>query len=203
MTTIKYHIQKEEDLFPKVFASYVEKPYGVLFYDEANKNYYDSNHALIYKDQIEDLDVVLQDILAFYKEKNIQPSIYQALHDETYFVTHQSTFEKNGFKVWTESPAMMMTLSEDNLLDQGHMGKVCLVRKWDPRIASDICIPANESYNIKMMQDMIESPTAYTFVIYDGDQAVGILNLHQAKSCTRFDYILIAPDYRSRGYASS
>jgi len=42
----------EEDLFPKIFADYEERPYGVLFYSTNNKDSYDSNHAVIYKDKV-------------------------------------------------------------------------------------------------------------------------------------------------------
>ena len=45
----------EEDLFPKIFADYEERPYGILFYSTNNKDSYDSNHAVIYKDKIANL----------------------------------------------------------------------------------------------------------------------------------------------------
>ena len=42
----------EEDLFPKIFTDYEERDYGILFYNEDNKDSFDSNHAVIYKDQV-------------------------------------------------------------------------------------------------------------------------------------------------------
>ena len=36
-----------EDLFPKSFADYEERSYGMLFYNITNKDSYDSNHAVI------------------------------------------------------------------------------------------------------------------------------------------------------------
>ena len=41
-------IRQEEIDFPKRFASYEEKKYGILFYMTDNKDSYDGNHACIY-----------------------------------------------------------------------------------------------------------------------------------------------------------
>lgn len=48
-----------------------EREYGYLFYDNLNKESFDSNHALIYREKVNDLYHVLDDIIAFYLEKNI------------------------------------------------------------------------------------------------------------------------------------
>ena len=42
----------EEDLFPREFVPYVTREYGMLFYDESNRDSYDSNHAVIFKEKI-------------------------------------------------------------------------------------------------------------------------------------------------------
>ena len=47
-------IKQEEIEFPKRFASYMEKDYGILFYMENNKDSYDGNHACIYPHKITD-----------------------------------------------------------------------------------------------------------------------------------------------------
>ena len=59
----------EEDLFPSLFTNCLERPYGVLFYNPDNKDSFDSNHAVIYKDKIDNLGEVLKDISEFYKCK--------------------------------------------------------------------------------------------------------------------------------------
>ena len=45
-------IFREEDLFPREFVGFEEREYGILFYDETNKDSYDSNHAVIFKEKI-------------------------------------------------------------------------------------------------------------------------------------------------------
>ena len=57
-----------EDLFPKSFADYEERSYGMLFYNITNKDSYDSNHAVIFRDKINNLSEPLNDIISFYHE---------------------------------------------------------------------------------------------------------------------------------------
>ncbi len=69
-------IKQEEIDFPKQFASYEEKEYGILFYMADNKDSYDGNHACIYPDKITDLGAVPDDIAAFYKKLGIRAAFF-------------------------------------------------------------------------------------------------------------------------------
>ena len=73
MNLEKYYM--EEDLFPRQITSFEEKEYGILFYNDENKDSFDSNHALIFREKVGDLPAVLQDIITFYKSKGINPNI--------------------------------------------------------------------------------------------------------------------------------
>ena len=86
----------EEDLFPKIFTGYEEREYGILFYDTDNKDSYDSNHAVIYKDKVHDLQYVLSDIIGFYKEKGSRPIIYQSMLDDKWFDEIQEELSAAG-----------------------------------------------------------------------------------------------------------
>ena len=78
-------IYREEDLFPREFTVYAEREYGLLFYNDNNKDSYDSNHAIIFKDRINDIPKTLEDITEFYRNKGIKPTIYQSITDDGYF----------------------------------------------------------------------------------------------------------------------
>lgn len=65
----------EEDLFPKIFTNFEEREYGILFYNTENKDSFDSNHAVIYKDKIRDLPKVLSDIAEFYRTRGSWPCV--------------------------------------------------------------------------------------------------------------------------------
>ena len=73
---------QEEDLFPREITSYETRYYGLLFYNEENKDSFDSNHAIIYREKIDDIEAVLSDIISFYKDKGIRPNIYQSINEE-------------------------------------------------------------------------------------------------------------------------
>ena len=59
----------EEDLFPREIALYEKRSYGLLFYNEENKDSYDSNHAIILRKNVIELKSVLDDIILFYSER--------------------------------------------------------------------------------------------------------------------------------------
>ena len=48
-----------EDFFPKSFADYEERSYGILFYNTDNKGSYDSNHAVVFKEKMQNLSEIL------------------------------------------------------------------------------------------------------------------------------------------------
>ena len=96
-----------EDMFPKSFADYEERPYGTLFYNTTNKDSYDSNHAVIFRDQIDDLSKILKDVIAFYTEKEIKPTIYQSTLDSGYFGEIKKELALAGFDSWMEEQRFM------------------------------------------------------------------------------------------------
>ena len=72
-------IYREEDLFPREITRWEKREYGFLFYNEENKDSFDSNHAIIFREKVHDLEKVLKDIIHFYEEKGIRPRIYQSI----------------------------------------------------------------------------------------------------------------------------
>ena len=61
-------------------APKIERDYGILFYNTENKDSFDSNHAVIYRERIQNLQVI-SDIADFYKAKGRRPIIYQSMLD--------------------------------------------------------------------------------------------------------------------------
>ena len=100
-------IYREEDLFPKEITTWEQRNYGFLFYNEENKDSFDSNHAIIFREKISDLKQVLNDITVFYKKKGIKPSIYQSICEEGYFAEIQKELLSCGFECWTEEQKYM------------------------------------------------------------------------------------------------
>ncbi|MDF2542426.1 MAG: hypothetical protein K0S47_2144 [Herbinix sp.] len=195
-------IKLEEDMFPKTFTNCTETEYGVLFYNGQNKSSYDSNHALIYKDRVSDLNTVLTSITDFYLKMRINPNIYQAVEDEGYFKENEAIFHQHGYKVWIEGPDNFMVLSAENQINSKYQLDIKLITKWDERIASDICIPSEEEHEIDVIKASVSNPCYRVFVGYHGEKAVAITYFHLSDyDCCRFDYILISKEHREQGYA--
>ena len=153
-------IFREEDLFPREFANFEARNYGILFFDENNKDSYDSNHAVIFKEKIEDLNAVLADVKVFYRSKGQNPIIYQATAEEGYFAEHADIFAKHGFKTWEEEIRFMVPVEENHLVTNPEI-LVKRVTEWDEAFATEIFEKAGEPWEIGVAKKMIQNPYFY------------------------------------------
>ena len=190
----------EEDLFPREFVNYETKEYGLLFYDEANKDSYDSNHAVIFKEKITDLDAVLADITEFYQRKGQNPIIYQSILDEGYFAEHNDIFVKHGFKTWEEEQRFMVPM-EDNRLVVNPDISIRRVTVWEDCFATEIFEKAEEPWEIGVAKRMIGNPNTIFFIAYYENHPVGMTYAHEWDGVCRYDYILVSKEYRRIGVA--
>jgi len=191
-------IFREEDLFPREFVNFEAREYGILFYDETNKDSYDSNHAVIFKHKIEDLDEVLDDVVAFYESRNLKPMLYQATAEEGYFAAHADMFAKHGFKIWEEELHIMVPV-EGNKLQPNPEITVKRVTEWDDSFDEEIFVKAEEPWEIGVAKRMCKNPNTVFFVAYYKDRPVGMTYVHVRSGVCRFDYILVSKEHRRVG----
>ncbi len=190
----------EEDLFPREFVNFEEREYGMLFYDETNKDSYDSNHAVIFKEKITDLDTVLADVEAFYRSKGQTPIVYQATADEGYFAENKELFARHGFQTWEEEQRFMVPV-EDNKLVINPEISVKRVTEWEENFAIEIFEKAEEPWEIGVAKKMIKNPNTMFFVAYYKNHPVGMTYGHERDGVCRYDYILVSKEYRRIGVA--
>ncbi len=190
----------EEDLFPREFVNCATREHGVLFYDEANKDSYDSNHAVIYQNRIKDLDAVLRDITAFYQGMGMSPILYQAMSDEGFFADQADVFAKNGFRVWEEEQHFMVPMEENRLVTNPEIS-VKRVTAWEESFAAEIFEKAEEPWEIGVAKKMIQNPNTIFFVAYYKNHPVGMTYAHERDGVCRYDYILVSKEYRRIGVA--
>ena len=196
MNLKKFYI--EEDMFPKLFTSFEEKYYGILFYNEENKSSYDSNHAVIYKDKIYNLNKVLEDIKKFYKKKGINPIIYQSMLDNGYFTEIKNELTAAGFKSWDEEQKYMLRL-EDNKIIPNEKIRVVKETEWNENF-TQVFLEAEEPWEIQVLKKSIENPKAWLFVAYIEEKPIGVLYGHLSDDdICRVDYLLISKKYRRIG----
>lgn len=191
-------IYREEDLFPREFVNFEAKEYGILFYDESNKDSYDSNHAVIFKDKTEDLDAVLDDVVAFYESKGLNPMVYQATAEEGYFSANADVFAKHGFRTWEEELHIMVPTEENKLLPNAEI-TVKRVSEWEDAFASEIFVKAEEPWEIGVAKRMIKNPNTVFLVAYFQGCPVGMTYVHVRSGVCRFDYILVSKEHRRIG----
>lgn len=195
MNLQKYYIT--EDLFPKIFTDYVEKDYGILFFNENNKDSYDSNHAVIYKEKISDFQTVLEDIKKFYKAKGINPIIYQATADSGFFNEIKKELRNAGYKSWGEEHRYMLPLEENAIRENEEVIVKC-VDTWIDDIET-VFIEAEEPWEIEVVKKTLEYDMARCFIAYYEGNPAGVLYCHIQDGVIRGDYLLVTPKYRCKG----
>jgi hypothetical protein len=194
-------ILKEELEFPKLFASIEEKEYGILFFNEDDRNSHDSNHAILYPDRIIDFEQVILDIKAFYLKRNLIPRIYQPFTDG-YFSDREAVLTKNKYHVEIFGKSKFMLLSAENTIHVQRRLDIRRITKWNEQIASDVYLPSGEDYAVEVEKNSLKNNCYYLFAGYLGREIAALVSFHKSEHpCTRFDYIETAPKFRGNGYA--
>ena len=195
-------IKQEEIDFPKRFASYEEREYGILFYMADNKDSYDGNHACIYPDKITDLGAALDDIAAFYKTLGIRASIYHPF-EKNYFRNNIEILKAHGYTYTAEDDHRVMLLTAENGIVTPKRLDIRVLNSWDEHVATDILIPSGEPWEVEVTKKRTEQDGNYLFVGYLDGKAVVYSDIHKSEhGNTRFDYIVTAKEHRGNGYAS-
>ena len=186
-----------EDLFPRSFTGYEERPYGILFYNPHNRDSYDSNHAVIFRDRINDLSAVLKEIITFYREKDLTPMIYQSARDHGYFAEIRNDLAKEGFNSWTEEQKFMILKSGNHITPNEKL----LVRRaesWDPSF-EQVFAEAEEPWETEVLKNSLNDPGIRLWVAYLGEKPVGVLYCLSDGTICRLNYVLVSKKHRSFG----
>ena len=188
---------EEEDLFPKIFTLFEERPYGVLFYNPDNRDSFDSNHAVIYKEKITDLKATLEDVVSFYKEKGLRPIIYQSMLDDAWFEDIKDELTAAGFKSWGETQRYMLPLGENKIVPNPAI-KVRKIEKWDDSV-TNVFLEAEEPWEVAVAKKSMDNPNQWMFAAYLGDKPIGLLYGHVNEKVCRGDYLLVSKKHRGIG----
>lgn len=187
----------EEDLFPKLFTSYEERSYGILFYNPENKDSYDSNHAVIYRDRITDLQAVLEDIAEFYKAKGMNAIIYQSMLDNRYFEEIKDELSAAGFRSWSEEQKYMLPVAENKIVPNKEI-EVRKEENWREEL-TQIFLEAEEPWEIDVARTSMGKENSWAFVAYVEGKPAGILYGHVNEQVCRGDYLLVSKKQRKKG----
>lgn len=190
----------EEDLFPREITSYEKRDYGFLFYNDENKDSFDSNHAIIYREKIHDIEMVLSDIISFYRKKGIRPNIYQSISEEGYFSEIKRELLEYGFDYWVEEQKYMV-LSEKNEIIPNLKIDVRRVTEWEDEYGIEIFEKADEPWEIDVAKKALMNSNTLFFVAYYMGKPVGMTHCHLTDDVCRVDYLLVSKEHRNIGVA--
>ena len=187
----------EEDLFPSLFTNCLERPYGILFYNPDNKDSFDSNHAVIYKDKIDNLGEVLKDISEFYKSKGCRAIIYQSMLDDRWFEEIKNELTAAGYKSWTELQEYMLPLDENKICPNKKL-EVKKITAWSDAV-ENVFLEAEEPWEIQVAKKSLENPDCWMFAVCLEGKIIGLLYGHISQRACRVDYLLVSKKHRNIG----
>ena len=192
---------REEDLFPREFTHVKERPWGTLFCNEDNPDSYDSNHALIYRDRVDDLPAVLDEIADFYLSRGIRPIIYQSILDDGWFGEIAQELEHAGFRSWQEEQHWMLLDGESTITAQADVRRLT---QWTEDLAIHLYQAAGEPWEIAVAKRQLENPNTLYFAAYVDNKPAGAIYGHvNDEGICRIDYLLVATAHRGRGLGRS
>lgn len=191
-------IYREEDLFPREFTVFAEREYGLLFYNENNKYSYDSNHAIIFKDRINDVAKTLEDITEFYQDKGIKPTIYQSITDDGYFESIREELAAHGYDFYGELNRYMVLLDQCKIRPNPLI-EVRKTEKWEDAFRTNIFEAAGEPWETDVVKIVLEKSNTLFFVAYIDGCPVGMTRAHTKDGVCRVDYLLVATEHRKKG----
>ena len=187
----------EEDLFPKIFTGYEERDYGILFFNTENKDSFDSNHAVIYRDRIHDLPRVLADITGFYQAKGSRPIIYQSMLDDNWFDEIKGELAAAGYESWVEDQEYMLPSGSNRIIPNPEI-TVTKVSEWNDEI-ENVFAEAEEPWEIMVAKRTLAYPKGWMFAASINNKTVGLLYGHRSEKACRVDYLLVSKQHRKTG----
>jgi hypothetical protein len=191
-------IAKEEQEFPRMFASFEERDYGTLFFNTKIKDHHDSNHAVIYPEKVTDLSAVLNDITNFYQKKGITPALYHP-PVEDYFINNAKVLKACGYEFTIELDRRIMVLTEENINPVSN--RLTIKRITESDIDKHF-VPDDDEYLKETLNNSINNKDYYIFLGYYKNIPVSLLSFHCSQyGCTRFDEMATAKGYRNNGFA--
>lgn len=190
---------REEDLFPREFTHVIERPWGNLYHNPDNPDSYDSNHALIYRDRVEDLSAVLTEIADFYLSRGLRPIIYQSILDDGWFGEIEAELSAAGFRSWQEEQHWML-LDQPSRICPAPGTDIRRLTQWTEALAVHLYQAAGEPWEISVAKAQLARPNTRYFAAYVQGKPVGAIYGHvNDEGICRIDYLLVSPAHRGQG----
>jgi len=182
------------------FTDVVSTSYGLLFFSVDNPLSYDSNHAVILR-QERALTRAIDDIVRFYRDKRLVPRIYPSYQPGE--LAHlRPALEEKGFVV-EESPLQLFVWQGEPEVQSNRALTVRRVRELDGPVIELINSEGEAPWTVGVLRRHLLSPNFYLFVGYANDAPVAMASLTPLSQGTTLSDVITHHAHRGKGYAST
>lgn len=184
----------------ETFSNRIDKPWGTLFINENQPNYYDCNHAHII-DKCEQPQDVINEVIQFYESKKIIPRFYiYSLEDQQELI---AVLKSKGFGY--EELVAPVQIWDNRIIDGMNDSKVVIekVTKDNYQEALEIEGSIKEFGGMEVMEKVFEEQfnhPAFTHYLlrYDG-KACSTACLYEDGSQARMESVATLEKFRGKG----
>ncbi len=200
--TIPFNMNRMKDtelLYPQRIANMIQKDYGLIFYNEGNKNSQESNHAVI-KDHI-GIASSIRDIESFYKSKGTKPCLFSALMpDELTKII--PALEEHDFQI---------QIMEEEYLLHDHEGSLTLasdlsirrIRDLDIDMMETIALEYGTDSTMKVVERHLQHPSYHLLAGFHQDELAALASVSTYAGYSRVSDIFTREKFRGRGYGGA
>jgi predicted GNAT family acetyltransferase len=191
---------KETELhYPERFASMSQKDYGLIFWNEGNKNSMESNHAVI-SDFI-GIESSLRDIESFYKAKGIAPRIFSSLQSNELDKV-SVPLEKHGFKVEIKDHEYFLHDHESSVKPADDL-QIHRIKQLDIDIMETIALEYGGDWTIRVVERHLLHPSYHLLGGYHHGELAALASVSVFAGYSRISDLFTREKFRGRGYAGS
>jgi len=188
-----------EQQYARRFTNMTQKPYGYIFWNEANKDSYLCNHAII-TDFI-GVEASLKDISFFYKQKDIVPRIFPSLKQNE--LTELAPHLKNHNFDIEMMKHEYYKLENEGVAVSVHGVYFTRLQQIKDDVIELIRAEGYKDWAVKYLERHIKSPGYHLIGGFVEDQMVTMGSISVFEGYSRIDEIFTFQFYRGKGYSSS
>ncbi|MDD2331203.1 MAG: GNAT family N-acetyltransferase [Candidatus Cloacimonetes bacterium] len=200
--TIAFNVNRliETELnFAKRFTNVTPKPYGLIYWNEANKESHDSNHAII--TDFVGVEASLKDIVNFYKAKGITPRLYPSLKDKELDILSQP-LENHGF-ILNHHPNKYYLHERESSITPAAGVHIERIRQMTTQLRDYIIANQQGEHTIKVVQRHLSHPNYHLLGAFVADELVAVASVNIFAGYSRVDDVHTHISYRGKGYSSA
>lgn len=185
--------------FPQRFTNMTPKNYGMLFWNEGNKNSHESNHAVI----VDHLgpESSIRDIEFFYKTKGIAPRIYQS-YKARELEKIGPTLENHGFKIVTQDDNFFL-LDHGSTLNPVPELRIERLNNLSIDVMETIAIEFGGDWTIKVVERHLLHPSYHLLGGFVAGELASLASMSVYAGYSRVDDVYTRDKFRGRGFAGA